>query len=191
MSLTVKINIKDDEGKEAELEIKETDHLTKLVIIQNVFQLFGIDNDIFETVKMMEQIGKKYSTFFEKINPIENVKKETIQKNREAIKRSLIDGLQQTKQLEEVYQSTTDQPEWVATGIKTTDDGKKRYRCRYECPNCHHMGTNYIYKKTKEIKCYACRGKMKVHPAHPDGFPPQDTYGNFFRAGVYVDYRLT
>ncbi|MFC8685950.1 hypothetical protein [Brevibacillus porteri] len=43
MSLTVKINIKDDKGKEAELELKETDNLAKLVIIQNVFNLFGIE----------------------------------------------------------------------------------------------------------------------------------------------------
>lgn len=34
MSLTVKINIKNNNGKEAELEINETDNLSKLVIIQ-------------------------------------------------------------------------------------------------------------------------------------------------------------
>lgn len=55
MSLTVKINIKDNNGTEAGLEINETDNLSKLVIIQNVFHLFGIEKDILDQTKELEE----------------------------------------------------------------------------------------------------------------------------------------
>jgi hypothetical protein len=190
MSLTVKINIKDDKGKEVELELKEADNLSKLVIIQNVFNLFGINKDIFEIVKTFEQAGKAYSSFFEKVKPIENVTTEEIVHNTEEIKQSLIEGLQNTEELKEVYQAIEDQPEWVRTGIKTDQDGRKRYRCRYHCVICNYKANIYIFENTTEIRCYSCGMAMPVSPANPKGFPNQDTHGNFFRAGDYYDWKL-
>lgn len=190
MSLTVKISIKDNKGKEAELELKEADNLSKLVIIQNVFNLFGIDKDIFEMVQTFEQVGKAYSSFFENICSIENVTKEEIVHKSEKIKQSLIEGLQNTEELKEVYQTTDDQPEWVRTGIKVDSDGRKRYRCRYHCPICNNKGTHYIYEESKETWCHSCRMSMRVVPATEEGFPNRDTYGNFFRAGDYYDRKL-
>ncbi len=190
MSLTVKINIKDEKGKEAELEIREADNLSKLVIIQNVFSLFGIDTDVFEMTKTYEQIGKAYSSFFNNLSPVENVSKEKVVHMSEEIKQNLIEGLQQTEDLKEVYQATNDQPEWVATGIKIDEDGTKRYRCRYQCPICYHKGSHYIYDSSKETWCHSCRMRMKVSPAHPEGFPNTDTHNNFFRSGDYKDWKL-
>jgi hypothetical protein len=190
MSLTVKINIKDDKGKEVELELKEADNLSKLVIIQNVFNLFGIDKDIFEMVKTFEQVGRAYSSFFENLNPIENATKEEIVLKSEEIKQSLIEGLQNTEELKEVYQTTDDQPEWIRTGIKVDPDGRKRYRCRYHCVICNYRANHYIYENSTEIKCHSCGMAMPVSPAHPDGFPNADTHNNFFRAGDYFDWKL-
>lgn len=192
--LSVKISIKDGD-RQAELEITEADNLSKLVIIQNVFNLFGIDKDIFETVSTMEKIGRVYSDFFDSVNPIENVKKEAVEVKSEEIREKMIEGLKQPE-LIEVYKTTSDQPEWVTTGIKIGENGNKRYRCRYHCTVCNHRGSHYIYEDSKETWCHSCRTKLKVSPAHPEGFRKEDgsmnhdTYTNFFRAGEYKDWNL-
>lgn len=190
MSLTVKINIKDDKGKEAEIEIKETDNLAKLVIIQNVFNLFGIEKDILEQTREFEKIGKAYSAFFDKIEQLEEKAEEAIVHNSEEIKEKMIEGLQETEELKEVYKAIDDQPEWVRTGIKVDPDGRKRYRCRYHCYICNQKGTHYIYEASTEVKCHSCRMHMPVKAAHPDGFPAKDTHGNFYRAGEYQDWKI-
>jgi hypothetical protein len=189
MSLTVKISIKDDKGKEAEIELKETDNLSKLVIIQNVFNLFGIDKDILEQTREFEKIGKAYSNFFEKMEQVAEKSIPNVH-NHEEIKEKMIEGLQETEELKEVYKAVDDQPEWVRTGIKIDPDGRKRYRCRYHCVICNYRETHYIFEASTEIKCHSCRMPMPVKAAHPDGFPAQDTHGNFYRAGEYQDWKL-
>ena len=191
MSLSVKINIKDDKGKEAEIEIKETDELSKLVIIQNVFNLFGIERDIFEQVKEFEKIGKAYSSFFEKMNQTEQETEEKIVHKDKEIKEQLIAGYEDTEEIKEVYEAVDDTPVWMRTGIKEDPDGRKRYRCRYHCVICYYKGTHYIYEGSSEIKCHSCRMAMPVKPAHHEGFPKQDTRGNFYRAGEYQDWNLS
>lgn len=196
MSLTVKINIKDDKGKEAEIEIKETDNLAKLVIIQNVFNLFGIDKDILEQTREFEKIGKAYSAFFDRIEQLEE-KTEEVVHNSEEIKEKMIEGLQETEELKEIYKAVDDQPEWVKTGMKVDADERKRYRCRYHCVICNHKGTHYIFEASTEIKCHSYRMPMPVKAAHPEGFRNEkdgslnfDSFGNFFRAGDYQDWQL-
>ncbi|WP_253721121.1 hypothetical protein [Brevibacillus brevis] len=102
----------------------------------------------------------------------------------------MIEGLQETEELKEVYNAVDDQPEWVRTGIKIDPDGRKRYRCRYHCYICNQKGTHYIYKASTEIKCQSCRMPMPVKAAHPDGFPNRDAMGNFYRAGEYQDWKI-
>lgn len=190
MSLTVRINIKDDKGKEAEIEIKETDNLSKLVIVQNVFNLFGIDKDIMEQTREFEKIGKAYSVFFEKMEKMEDKVEELIVHNSEEIKEKMIEGFQDTEELKQVYETVEDQPEFVITGIKIDPDGRKRYRCRYHCVICYQKGTHYIYEGSSEVRCHSCRVGMPVKAAHPEGFPNRDTKGNFYRAGEYQDWKL-
>lgn len=196
MSLTVRISIKDDKGKEAEIELKETDKLSKLVIVQNVFNLFGIEKDIFEQVKEFERIGKAYSSFFEKMSREDE--REQLQKedteltvSTEHIREEMIDGYQRSStELKETYETNEEVPEWIKTGIKIDEDERKRYRCRYHCVICNNKGTHYIYEGSSEIRCHSCKMDMPVKPAHPEGFPNQDTHGNFYRAGEYRDWKL-
>lgn len=191
MSLTVKISIKDDKGKEAELEINETDNLSKLVIIQNVFNLFGIEKDILDQTKEFEKIGKAYSQFFEKVKPLEVSAEadEAVQKSDDIINK-MIEGFGNAEELKQVYCATEEVPEFVLTGLKVDDDGRKRYRCRYHCVICNNRATHYIFEASTEIKCHSCRMPMPVKAAHPEGFPNRDTKGNFYRAGEYQDWKI-
>jgi len=188
--LKVKISIEDDKGKRAEIELSEADNLSKLVIIQNVFNLFGIDTDVLEMTNTFNRIGKAYSSFFNQVNPIE-ITKEEIENISNEIKQQMIKGLTLEKEeLENTYKETKDQPEYVRTGIKIRNDGTKLYRCRYQCIACWNRGTHYIHRESKRTWCHRCLHEMTVYPAHPDGVS-QDTFGNFFRAGDYKDWNLS
>ncbi|TPG68645.1 hypothetical protein EEL31_09000 [Brevibacillus laterosporus] len=193
MSLTVKISIKDDKGKETEIELQETDNLAKLVIVQNVFNLFGIDKDILETVNEFEKIGKAYSHFFDNMKQ-EEEKIEEKQINNEGIREQMIKGFQEINKSPENQKDQDNQvnvvhgSDYQTTGIKEDSNGKKRYKLRYECPICMNKGVHYIYKNSTETWCHACGSKMPIKSAHKDGFPKRDSHGNFYRAGDYCDY---
>lgn len=192
MSLTVKINIKDDKGKEAEIEIKETDNLSKLVIVQNVFNIFGIDKDIFEQVKEFEKIGRVYSSFFNSMNQDEKTREKA--HNSEEIREKMIKGFQEIDEPNggntEENEVIDDQPVWVKTGIKIDPEGRRRYKCRYHCVICNIRATHYIFEGSAEIKCHSCKAGMPVFSASPEGFPNRDTHGNYYRAGEYQDFKL-
>ncbi|MED1789058.1 hypothetical protein P4V47_16465 [Brevibacillus laterosporus] len=198
MSLIVKISIKDDKGKEAELELQETDSLSKLVIVQNVFNIFGIDKDILKTVKEFEKIGKAYSHFFDNMKQEEEQVEEK-QINNEEIREQMIEGLQEIHKSPENQEDQDTQTgtvpdnvvhvsDYLTTGIKEDSNGTKRYKLRYECPICMNKGVHYIYKNSTETWCHACGSKMPIKSAHKDGFPNRDSHGNFYRAGDYYDY---
>ncbi len=192
MSLTVKMNIKDSKGKEAELEINETDNLSKLVIIQNVFNLFGIEKDILDQTKEFEKIGKTYLQFFEKVEPLEvNAEAHEIVHKSDDIKNKMIEGFSNTEELKQVYRATEEVPEFVLTGIKIDGDGRKRYRCRYHCVICSNQATHYVFEGSVDVRCNSCRATMPVKSAHPEGFPNRDTYGTFYRAGEFQDWKLS
>ena len=188
--MKVKISIDDENGRKAEIEINEADNLSKLIIIQNVFNLFGIDTDILEMTKTFNKIGKAYSEFFNQVDPIEPSKEE-LERKSNLIKQQMLDGLTLNKEeLVNTYQVTDDQPEFIRTGIKIKEDDKKLYRCHYKCPACWNRGTHYIYEWSKKTFCHRCQHEMEVYPAHPEGFPHQDSFGNFFRAGDFKDWNM-
>lgn len=185
--LKIKIVIENDSGLKSELTISETDNLTKLVIIQNVFNLFGVDNDILSTVETFRKTGEAYASFFSQVDPIEP---KVIEVKSDEIKDKMIQGLAVHKdELDETYKNKSDQPSYIETGIKIDDDGTKRYRMRYKCL-CGNVGTHYIYIDSTSTFCHSCKSSMKVFPAHPENFPNTDTFGNFFRAGDYKDWNL-
>ncbi|MEC0209715.1 hypothetical protein P4H70_12315 [Paenibacillus ehimensis] len=187
--LKVRISIDDGAGKKAEIELNEADNLSKLVIIQNVFQLFGIDSDIMEMAKNYQRIGEAYSAFFNQIEPIEPTKINKIELDKNEIKDKLIQGFTENKEeLECTYKEINDQPEHVRTGIKIREDGTKLYRLRYACYACYFKNSFYIYPNSKVIRCKRCDHPLEVLPAHPDGFPNKDSFNNFFRAGDYADW---
>ncbi|EKN67855.1 hypothetical protein P9E76_01655 [Schinkia azotoformans] len=81
-------------------------------------------------------------------------------------------------------------PEFWATGIKTNDDGTKRYKCYYRC-ECGSKGNHYIQLGTESVKCYDCQTQLKVEQATPFGkeidgewVPERDPFGNFFTAFI-------
>lgn len=189
--LRIKITLEQDSGKKAEIEINEADNLSKLVIIQNVFNLFGINTDVLDMAKTFNRIGKAYSDFFEQVDPIEAPSPEELELKIIDTRHKLIRGLTQNKEeLESTYKETNDQPDYLRTGIKIREDGIQLFRCHYYCFACFHRGTHYIYPNSKTTYCHKCQHQLKVYPAHPDGFPNRDTFGNFFRAGDYKDRNL-
>lgn len=188
--LNIKISIDDGNGKKAEIELNESDSLSKLIIVQNVFNLFGIDTDVVDMARTYNRIGKAYESFFNQVNPVEKSKEE-IQLKSQEIQTQMIEGLTVHKdEIEETYKQTKDQPEFVTTGIKVDPDGKKRYRLRYKCPACWNAGNHYVPENSKHTWCHRCQHEMIALPAHPKGFPNQDTFGNFFRAGDFQDWNI-
>ncbi|MGG1442367.1 hypothetical protein ABE354_09930 [Brevibacillus laterosporus] len=202
MSLIVKISIKDDKGKEAGIELQENDYLAKLVIIQNVFNLFGVDKDILKTVNEFEKIGKAYSNFFDNMKQeeeqeieqqeieqqeIEQQEEQHQNKNNEIQEQSSKDS-QEAKESNDNQVNVVHVSDYLTTGIKEDSNGTKRYKLRYECPICMNKGVHYIYKNSTETWCHACGSKMPIKSAHKEGFPNRDSHGNFYRAGDYYDY---
>ncbi|MBZ4222530.1 hypothetical protein LAE98_10505 [Bacillus wiedmannii] len=68
------------------------------------------------------------------------------------------------------------------TGIKYDDEGKPKYRTRYECCMCGNRGNQYEYKENKFTKCHKCNAKLKIVQATKKGFPERDAFGNFYVA---------
>ncbi|WP_399576636.1 hypothetical protein [Streptomyces sp. NPDC053079] len=50
-------------------------------------------------------------------------------------------------------------PIYWRTGIKYDDEGKPKYRTRYECCMCGNRGNQYEYKEYKFTKCHKCSTK--------------------------------
>lgn len=195
--LNVKISIDDNKGKKVEVEISEADNLSKLVIIQNVFNLFGISTDVMEMTKMYNKAGKAYSDFFNQVNPIEVTEKKAgtldTKVDPELIKQQLTEGLTTNKdELEATYKEKNDNnvPEFVRTGIKIDPDGVKRYRCHYKCTACWNRGNHFIFVNSTSTWCHRCQHELVVQPAHPEGFPNKDSFGNFFSAGEFRDWSM-
>ena len=49
-------------------------------------------------------------------------------------------------------------------GIKTYDNGKVTYKCKYNC-GCGHDGVRYIIGDEEHVHCHDCNEKLKVSPA--------------------------
>ena len=78
--------------------------------------------------------------------------------------------------------SSDNVPEYFKTGIKENEDGTKRYKCRYECPNCGNRANRYIKKGTTTITCHQCDYTMNPESVGLEAID-QDDYQNFYTAG--------
>ncbi|MEK3917301.1 hypothetical protein [Paenibacillus sp. FSL H7-0331] len=177
------------------IELSEADNLSKLVIIKNVFELFGVDSDIMEMAQTFSEIGSAYSSFFNEVEPIEIEGLEKIDKNTNTntneIREQLTQAYEDNKEeIETTYKERNDQPEFVRTGIKQDSDGTKRYRLHYKCVACWNKENHFVFFDSKKTWCHKCQHEMVVLPAHPEGFPNHDTFQNFFRAGEFYDWNL-
>ncbi|MFF5993432.1 hypothetical protein AAGS61_01600 [Lysinibacillus sp. KU-BSD001] len=76
------------------------------------------------------------------------------------------------------------------TGIKTDEDGTKRYRCYYWC-DCGSKGKRYVPKDAEILVCRDCNQELFIEGATPsiqsDGLPERDNFGNFFIAREAVN----
>lgn len=187
--LNIKISIDDGKGKTAEISLSESDNLAKLVIIQNVFKLFGIENDLIDQVKTFDKAAQAYSQFFNETNPIEPEWTESKVEPVD-IKQKLIESYEENKdELDATYKETKDQPEHIRTGIKIKD-GKTLYQLRYACPACWNKGTHFVHLNSKSTWCHRCYHEMRIFVAHPSGdVNERDSFGNYFRSGEYKDMR--
>jgi hypothetical protein len=185
--LNVTITI-DDGIKKSELILTETDNLTKLIVIQQVFSLFGANQEALDMISTYEKIGAAYNSFFNNTNPIENHSKQpNVDIDPDDIKEQMENGFRENlDELNKTYTNVDD--EYITTGIKDRG-GVKRYKLYYVCESCGHRGTHYIYPYSAITWCHDCRYEMKVHTAHPTPME-RDSKGNFFRAGNYKDTTL-
>ncbi|MGM1044718.1 MAG: hypothetical protein ACQEXX_01090 [Bacillota bacterium] len=186
--LNVKISIDNGNGKKAEIELSDSDNISKLMIIQNVFNLFGVNSDMLEMTKTYDQIGKAYKSFFNEVDPVEP--NTTSKEVNNDIKEDLIKSYTENNEiLGNVYKEKDEQLNSIYTGIKIKD-GKQLYKLHYKCPACYNKGSHYIYHESTNTWCHRCRHEMPVSPAHPEGFPNRDTFGNYFRAGDFEDWNV-
>jgi hypothetical protein len=181
--MQIKIQIVDGD-KTANLEINDADNISKLMIIQNVFQLFGISTDILEVSKTYSKIEDLYKGFFEEVQSEEPQTTKTI----ENIKEEMSETLQNNTEMQEVYTTENENIEVWKSGTKERD-GQTVYLCHYYCHVCNDRGNHYLPKETTEVKCRSCRSPLKVFAAHPDG-ESRDNFGNYLRAGDFKDRRL-
>jgi hypothetical protein len=185
--MQIKIQIIDGD-KQANLEISDADNISKLMIIQNVFQLFGISTDILEVSKTYSKIEDLYKGFFNEMKseepecePHKDIEK------LEDIKEVMTETLQDN-QLQEIYTSQNENTDIWRSGTKERD-GQTVYLCHYQCLVCNHKGNHYLPKDTTEARCHSCKSTLKVYAAHPDG-ESRDNFGNWMRAGDFKDRRL-
>lgn len=84
----------------------------------------------------------------------------------------------------------SEQKEHWITGIKTDEDGTKRYRCYYWC-SCGGKGKRYIPFGTETINCRECEKELQVRAATSEtdenGLPVRDDFGNFFVATAAIE----
>lgn len=71
------------------------------------------------------------------------------------------------------------------TGIKTTDDGEKKYQCRYVCPNCENKGKRFVFEHNNVAYCHECNEKMKLHSVKSLTGQEKDIFNNYYAAGLY------
>lgn len=74
-----------------------------------------------------------------------------------------------------------DSPEHWRTGIKIKN-GRPCYQTFYRCHNCNKTGKHFIPEGAPFVTCYHCNFNLKVEPAHPDGLPNRDEFGNYYIA---------
>jgi rubrerythrin len=184
--MQIKIQIVDGD-KQANLEINDADNISKLMIIQNVFQIFGISTDILEVSKTYSKIEDLYKGFFNDMKP-EEPECEQVESKHEDIKEVMTETLQDN-QLQEIYTSENENTDIWRTGTKERD-GQTVYLCHYYCSICGDRGNHYLPEGTTEVKCRSCRSSLKVYAANPNGFPERDNFGNYLRAGDFKDRRL-
>jgi hypothetical protein len=203
----VKVSIESKVGEvehKTNFELKEATELERVIMIQNIFKVMGVENDISSMIEDYSKIGKAYNSFFSKVDPIEAPSTEmTALKSTDAEEGSLASKLSEKLQeqnvnaeavsyskykLAEEYDKAMNdvvdsRPEHYRTGIKEENNVKK-YQCRSVC-TCGNQQTNYIIPTQAHINCKSCGKRHKTRWAK-QGYLEKDSRNNFFIAGKFV-----
>lgn len=202
--MNIKMKITKDDTI-TELEINNPDEAVKVLLIQNVFNLYGGNVDMGIVLDMIGKIGRSYSQFYDHMNKtkeMENEKK--IESKSEEIKTQMIEGYiqqEEENQLginpEEIKNAILNKDDdnnddYYVTGIKIKN-GIKHYKLRYECPACNYKANHVVPLTAISVHCHSCNKEMKVKFANPESVEDNlipDTKGNWLRAGLYKDFKL-
>ncbi|GGJ51173.1 hypothetical protein [Virgibacillus salexigens] len=181
----MELNIEVVEGnKRNSLQMKGATQESEKTAINNFFKLMNVDPDT-----KLESPPKEQNIAL--LNN-ETAKHEVVKHEKEEVKRSKKLPLlgSETRSNFSVYESVEDKegfqkPDHWITGIKTDEDGSKRYKCRYWC-ECGGKGNHYIPLDVEEVECRDCGDFIDVYPAtdeiDQEGVPERDDFGNFFVA---------
>lgn len=204
--MNIKMKITKDETI-TELEINNPDEAVKVLLIQNVFNLYGGNVDMSEVLSLISRIGKSYEHFYKHMKSLEEpvtvIEKESnLEAKSKEIKTQMIDGyIEQSEKSqieinpEEIKNAIIRWEEdngYERTGIKIKN-GIKHYKLRYECPVCKNRSNHVIPLRTESVYCHKCGRDMKVKLAHPDSTENNmipDTFLNFYRAGTFRDRNI-
>lgn len=84
-----------------------------------------------------------------------------------------------------IAKSDEDVPNHYLTGIKTFEDGSKKYKCRYICSDCGTKENKYLTKYSEYTYCRKCNHRMYVKWVDDEYEEEKDTYNNFAYAGKF------
>lgn len=71
------------------------------------------------------------------------------------------------------------------TGIKTIENGEKKFQCRYVCPKCEHKGKRFVFEHNNVAYCHKCNEKMQLHSVKSLTGQEKDIFNNYYAAGLY------
>lgn len=189
----VKVNV--NKGSDSmELEIHQASSAQKLTLIDRLFKLFGVKDDIqtvhvqsptISTEQRVEALKKKQiREVAQAKGEIEAAKERPRQVELINSERALRTSI--GEQLKNVF---VEKQDWWESGIKMKDD-IPHYKCRYYCKNreCKKKSNHYILADEKEITCHGCGTRLKVRQASEE-YMERDEWGNFFIADELVEVR--
>lgn len=165
------------------LDLQEVSELEKLVILNNVFKMMGVKDELSELVGDYIKIGKAYREFYSGIENVEPSDKKPLDLKLRYPKKDEDEILTHVKkELDEHYPEPY--PDYYKSGI-IEEDGKKKYKCRLHC-ECGNNQNLYVETHRKNIDCPNCHKVHQVRNAKNEGFPKRDSWGNYFIAGKFV-----
>lgn len=199
ISVEVQIETNDGTNKNyAKFALDETTELERVVIVQGIFKIMGIDNQMSEMVDDYVKLGKAYNNFYSTVSneePIETLTEanpispiDTITTHIEAesiIKQYVEAAITEANKIDEIIpDSKTENPDHYKTGIRESPSGN-RYQCRMHCDQCKTNKTIYIKPNELRIYCKMCGKPHTVRSAKKEKMQ-QDAMNNFFIAGSFV-----
>ncbi|MBX5436764.1 MAG: hypothetical protein IRZ33_06050 [Alicyclobacillaceae bacterium] len=101
----------------------------------------------------------------------------------------VLDGPTRGATIAERLAASGDVPEYWVTGIKTDEDGTKRYKTFYHCPVCGDKGRHYVHEGAETCKCRQCGAELKLAWANPNGYLERDPFGNYFVANALAELK--